>query len=151
MQLLPTRASCEFAMLFACAFVLAACGGPANSSLSCVVVKTECSPLYDPPTYAAIYSKIFQPTCAAGRGTCHTADAKMGGLFFQNPAEAYQLLIGVTDGRARVLRDNPGCSLLAERLESRDRRFQMPPGTPLSDAELCTVMKWLAAGAPESP
>jgi hypothetical protein len=75
----------------------------------------------------------------------------MGGLFFQDPAQAYQLLIGVTDGRTRVLRDNPGCSSLAERLESRDPRFQMPPGSRLLDAELCTVMKWLAAGAPESP
>jgi cytochrome c551/c552 len=148
---MQTTAARNVVALLACAWSFAVAGCAGDPGPSCVVVKTDCQPLYDPPTYTAIFDKIFQPTCASGRGTCHTSDAKMGGLFFQDSAQAYQLLLGKTDGRARVIPDNPGCSLLAERLASSDPAFEMPPGARLSDAELCTVMKWLGAGAPSGP
>jgi len=139
------------AALGACALALASCSDPPKNDLPCVTLKTDCSPLYDPPTYPVIYAKTFQPTCATGMGTCHTADSRKGGLYFQDPAQAYQLLLGKTDGRARILPNNPGCSILAERLFAEDRTLRMPPGGGLSDAELCDFAKWLTAGAPENP
>lgn len=151
MRVTRIRPRRDIVALLAGIFAFTACGGPSDSAPSCVTVKTDCQPLYDPPTYATIYDNIFQPTCAAGKGTCHTSDSKMGGLFFENAAQAYDLLLGMTDGRARILPNNPGCSLLAEKLESSDPAFQMPPGSPLSEPALCTIMKWLAAGAPNSP
>ncbi len=82
--------------------VLLGCGGPSAPPSACVEIKTSCQPLYEPATYPILYEKLFQPTCASGVGTCHTADAKMGGLYFQSSAQAYQLLLGKTDGRARI-------------------------------------------------
>lgn len=103
-----------------------------------------CKPEYDPPAYATIYTKILHPTCASGSGTCHTSDAAMGGLVFEDPDRAYDLLL-----RSRVVPGNPSCSLLMERLESNDPSFRMPRGdVPLNPAEICTIAKWIAAGAP---
>jgi len=130
---------------------MSGCGGPNAPASACVPIKTDCQPLYEPPTYPTLYEKIFKPTCASGMGTCHTADSKKGGLFFDDPAQAYQLLLGKTDGRARIVPSNPGCSLLAEKVASTDPLFRMPPGNGLSAAELCDVMQWLGAGAGESP
>ena len=145
---MPTRASLAFG---ACVLAALSCGDPPKGDLPCVTLKTDCMPLFDPPTYPTIYDKIFQPTCAAGRGTCHTPDAHMAGLYFQDPAQAYQLLLGMVDGRARILPNNPGCSILAERLFASDPARRMPPGGGLSDAQLCDFAKWLTAGAPENP
>src|SRR5262249_19996875 len=120
----------------AIAVLFVACGHPADPGPACVDLSVACRPLHDPPTYSVIYSTIFQPTCAAGLSTCHSPDAKKAGLFFEDPAQAYRLLLGMADGRARVLPNDPGCSLLAERVESKDPNFRMPPGTGLMPAEL---------------
>lgn len=116
---------------------------PCVSNLS-----TNCRPLYDPPTFQAVYENTLHPTCGSGTGTCHTADAAKGGLVFEDPDAAYELLLGKLDGRARVIPDDPACSLLVKRLESSDPAFRMPPGTsPLPAAERCTVIRWIAQGA----
>ena len=109
-----------------------------------------CKPEYDPPVYATIYDKILHPTCATGSGTCHTSDAAMGGLVFEDPDAAYDLLLGKNGApHARVVPGNASCSLLMERLESNDPSFRMPRGdVPLAPAEICTIAKWIAAGAP---
>ena len=61
------------------------------------------------------------------------------------------LLLGKTDGRARVLPDDPGCSILAKRILSKDPAFRMPPGNvPLLDGEICDIVKWLADGAKDN-
>jgi hypothetical protein len=139
------------AAVFACAILLSACSTPADPGPSCVTLNTQCQPLYDPPAYSTIFSKIFQPSCAIGTGTCHTSDARKLGLYFENPAQAYQLLLGMTDGRARVLPNDPGCSILAERILSKDPAFRMPPGdAPLLDGEICDIVKWLADGAKDN-
>jgi hypothetical protein len=148
---MPMRALAGLAAFGGCVVALASCSDPPPADLPCVTLKTDCMPLYDPPTYPTIYAKIFQPTCATGIGTCHTADSRKAGLYFQDASQAYQLLIGMADGRARVLPNNPGCSILAERLFSSDPAKRMPPGGGLSDAQLCDIAKWLAAGAPENP
>ena len=133
------------------ALALASCSDPPKNDLPCVALNANCAPFFDPPTYSAIYTQIFQTTCATGTGTCHTADSRKGGLYFQDPMQAYALLMGTSDGRARILPNNPGCSILAERLFAMDPAVRMPPGGGLSDAELCDFAKWLTAGAPENP
>ena len=130
--------------------VLASCSDPPKNDLPCVTLNANCMPLFNPPTYGEIYTKVFQMTCATGMGTCHAADSRKGGLYFQDPTQAYALLMG-SDGRARVLPNNPGCSILAERLFASDRAVRMPPGGGLDDATLCDFAKWLTAGAPENP
>jgi hypothetical protein len=137
--------------LFGC-LAGAACSSPsaaAPTTQSCVEgLRTDCSPLYDPPTFSTIFAKILQPTCAQGQGTCHTSDAAMGGLVFEDADNAYALLLGEVDGRARVKPGDPGCSLLVERLEANSSTVRMPPGpTPLSEAARCDIVQWISEGA----
>jgi hypothetical protein len=119
-----------------------------SAQLECVHPSASCQPLYDPPTFQALYDNILHPTCASGSGTCHTSDARMGGLVFEDEMSAYNLLLGMVDGRARVLPQNPGCSILLERLYASDPQLRMPPGShPLSAPELCTFVQWITRGA----
>jgi hypothetical protein len=97
--------------------------------------------------YTTIFDKTFHPTCAAGKGTCHTADAAKGGLVFENADDAYALLLGTKDGRKRVVPGDPACSLVMERLSSSDPSFHMPPGASLLPAETCAIAQWIAQGA----
>ena len=116
---------------------------------SCVTdVVADCAPQYSPPTFAVVFEKILRPTCASGKGTCHTADAAKGGLVFEEPDVAHGLLLGKRDGRARVAAGDPACSLLVRRLRALDSRERMPPGpTGLSAGEICTVTRWIGDGA----
>jgi hypothetical protein len=106
----------------------------------------DCKPLYD-PTFQNLFDKTFHPTCAAGRGTCHTADAAKAGLVFENADDAYGLLLGTKDGRKRVVPGDPSCSLLIERLASADPSFHMPPGASILPAEECAIVQWIQSGA----
>jgi len=128
---------------------LAGCGTPDPPASQCVAIKTDCNPFYV-PTYANVFAMTLMQTCAAGTGTCHSDDARKGGLYFVDSALAYQLLLGMgPDKRARVLPNNPGCSILAQRLESTVPNFRMPPGAGLTPPELCAVVQWMANGAPQ--
>jgi hypothetical protein len=72
----------------------------------------------------------------------------MGGLILEDPDESYARLLGELDGRARVVAGDPECSLLVRRLRAASRSLRMPPGpTPLPDAEICTIVRWIADGA----
>jgi len=124
---------------------------PAAGDPPCVTgLSADCQATYDPPTYETIYAKIFVPTCATGKGTCHTSDAAMGGLVFASPDDAYAMLLGQNGAHARVLPNDASCSLLMKRLTSNDPNYRMPRGpTPLSAGDICTVTKWIAQGAPK--
>lgn len=105
-------------------------------------------PLYDPPAYSTIYDKILHPTCAEGIATCHTADGAKGGLIFENADDSYALLLGQKGGRARVIPNNPACSLIVIKTASTDPNFRMPPGNiALPAAEFCDIQLWIAQGA----
>ncbi len=107
-----------------------------------------CAATYDPPLYQTIYDNILHPTCATGTGTCHTSDAAMGGLVFENADTAYGLLLGTNGGKVRVIPGNPACSLLIERLASSDPNFHMPPGpNSIPAGDECTIVRWIQAGA----
>jgi hypothetical protein len=129
-----------------CALALACSSDPLPAP--CVTLRTECSPLYRPPSFTNIFARTLTQSCAVGMGTCHTADVGMGGLAFVDEASSYDLLLGKTDGKPRVLPGDPGCGILAQRLKSTDPNFRMPRGNGLIDAELCDFELWLTAGAP---
>jgi hypothetical protein len=136
---------------FAAALVLAAgCGSKGDDTPACVTnLPKTCMPLYDPPTFSTIYAKILHPTCAEGIATCHTSDGAKAGLVFENEDDAYALLLGQRGGRARVLPNDPACSLIIIRTASTDPNFRMPPGNvPLPAEELCDIQLWIAQGAP---
>jgi hypothetical protein len=62
--------------------------------------------------------------------------------------DTYSRLLGELDGRARVKPNDAACSLLVERLEAASSTERMPPGpTPLSAAERCDIVLWIAGGA----
>jgi len=128
--------------------VLLGCGDSPETDASCVTLDAACRPLYEPPTFPVIFERILHPTCAQGFGTCHTGDARMAGLSFEDQDEAHALLLGESGDKARVLAANPECSLLMQRLASTDPSFRMPPGpTPLLDSELCAIGAWIRDGA----
>jgi hypothetical protein len=126
-----------------------ACSEPAAPLDPCVSgLNTACSPLYDPPTFDTLFEKILRPSCAQGMGTCHTADGARGRLVMEDADETYGALLGELGQRARVVPGDPACSLLVRRLEAPGADERMPPGpTPLSAAERCTVVLWIANGA----
>jgi hypothetical protein len=134
--------------------LVGACGTSSGSpTLACVAnLSTACAPLYTPPTYPTIYAMTFQPTCATGIGTCHTADAAQGGLSFADEQQSYEQLLGMNGAIVRVVAGDPACSLLMERLETTDPTFHMPKGpNSLPAAALCDVAQWIANGATNDP
>jgi hypothetical protein len=135
--------------LLCCATILGA-SGCGSSTPACVKTPSlDCSPLFAPPTYQAIFTQILEPNCATGMGTCHTPDGAKNGLVFADADAAYQLLLSPPNTSPRVLPGDPGCSLIMIRLESTDPNYRMPPGpTPLDPAARCAIAQWIAQGAP---
>lgn len=121
--------------------------GKGSDGLACVEgLPAQCSPLYA-PTFDNLFTRTLQPTCAQSGASCHSSQGMMGGLVFEDENAAYNLLLGKTDGKARVNPGDPSCSLIVEHLESTDPGQVMPPGAPLSDQEKCVFIQWIAMGA----
>lgn len=118
----------------------AACAAPSEGEqTACVTMNLDCRPLVAPPTFDAIYTNILQPTCAAGGGPCHNSGA--GNLDMRSADVAYAALA------SRIDPSTIGCSTLARRLETTDEAFRMPPGSKLSEPQLCAIRQWMAQGA----
>jgi Planctomycete cytochrome C len=148
------RFSSTLLLPLAAVVLIGACGTSSGSDApACVAnLSTACDPLYSPPTYPTIFTMTFQPTCATGIGTCHTADAAQGGLSFADEQTSYEQLLGMNGANVRVVPGDPACSLLMERLESTDPSFHMPKGpNSLPAAALCAVAQWIANGATNDP
>jgi hypothetical protein len=124
-----------------CAETACSSDGPA-----CVSVTSDCSPLYA-PTFDEIFSRTLSPTCAQPGAGCHSSGGIQGGLYFATADSAYALLLGDSTAAATVVPGDASCSVLVERLESNDPATLMPPGSKLSDAEICAVVQWIQEGA----
>lgn len=151
--------------VWAVAFALAACGGddanPAGSGGSsgnggtggsgedCLDPLSEACDLAFAPTYDAFYDNLLNRTCGASStgSSCHGPDGGMAGLYLHDREMAYDYLLGRVDDRARVIPDDPECSVLVHRIESTDPDFLMPPTARLSDGERCAIERWIATGA----
>ena len=98
--------------------------------------------------YDAIWRNGMTTCGSADTGPfCHSAEGQMAGLNLSDQDTAYEALLGGLDGRARVIPGDPECSVLMQRLESEDPAFQMPPSGRMTDAERCSIIKWIAEGA----
>lgn len=117
------------ALLFA---ALAACGG----DVECVEVSTSCTPEYE-PTFDAAYANTFA-SCALS-SACHGQGSPNGLDLGASADDAYDALLA----RDYVVPGEPGCGEVTIRLGEGS----MPPGAPLSAAELCAVRTWIADGA----
>lgn len=114
----------------------------ASSDGTCVVSRADtCSPLYS-PTWNNIYERTIDRKCAQGGSACHGAAPGQGGLVLKGADEAYAALLA-----SYVVPNDATCSDLMVRLHSDVPGIAMPPGSPLSDAERCSVEQWIAAGA----
>lgn len=133
---------------WAMCFVPALGGCGDGGGRACVTIDPSCTPLYA-PTFDNIYENTLHKTCAQ-TAVCHSREGAMGGLVYEDPDEAYRLLLGQMApkvGDAKVLPGDAACSELVERIESANVSFQMPPGKPLLAAERCAIEQWIAAGA----
>ena len=117
-------------------------GCPTDPPPACIVVDTGCAPLYA-PTFDNIYNMTLRDTCGSQRTSCHSAAGMSGGMSFQDEAHAFAAL-----RNGRVVPGDPACSKMIVRTDSPGAPYQMPPGDPLSAAERCVLIQWVAAGAP---
>lgn len=117
----------------------AACGEEAPPA--CIAVDTSCAPLY-PPTFENVYANTLRVTCGSERSACHSRTGE-GNMSLAEPSIAHQALLA-----GRVAPGDPACSELIVRTSSPGADYQMPPGQPLSEAERCALIQWVAAGAP---
>jgi hypothetical protein len=116
-------------------------GCTSDTPPSCITVEPTCAPLYA-PTFDNVYTMTLRDTCGSQRSSCHSAAGKQGGMSFEDAQHAYDALLA-----GRVMPGNPGCSKMVIRTDSPGAAYQMPPGDPLSEAERCALIQWVAAGA----
>jgi hypothetical protein len=137
---------------------LGACGGGDDdddtASSVCLGPLPKCTTTAFPPTYDNIYKQVLKTTCASSdtESSCHYGpepEHAQAGLVLSDPEGAYDYLLGKADGRARVVPKDPECSLLIQRIESKDASFRMPVGKdPLKENVRCAIRQWIADGAP---
>jgi hypothetical protein len=125
---------------------LAACSEP-SSNVVCIdatdagVDPKTCVAAYE-PTFDLIEANTFRPTCAKSGVSCHASTGRQGGLNFEDPDDAYGVLL-----EKYVRRSEPACSPLVHRLVSKDGNVRMPPGRSLPEGEQCAIARWIGAGA----
>jgi hypothetical protein len=128
-----------------------AAGDAGDGNGSCLAkLSLDCRPSFEPASYDAIFSNVLRPSCgSSASGTqCHGAEGMQAGLVLADQDEAYESLLGELDGRPRVVRGDPECSMLIQRIESSDPRVRMPLNSPpLSEGQRCAIRQWIAEGA----
>lgn len=112
----------------------------------CIEASVECTPLYE-PTFDEIFTRTLAPSCGVEGSSCHSADGARAGLIFEDPDQAYDLLLGQSGSEPRVIPGDADCSVLSVRVSSSNLGRQMPPGEPLSSGEQCAIIQWIANGA----
>lgn len=147
--LFPARLAA--AALASSLLLVAACGddsGPAAPALVCANVAPDrsspsCTPLYE-PSYDDVFAKTLKPTCAKSGVSCHASTGRQGGLAFEDPDEAYRMLV---DSTHVVRPGDPSCSPIVARIVATDGKVRMPPGRSLEATEQCSIIQWIASGA----
>jgi hypothetical protein len=117
-------------------------GCPSDPPPSCITVDTTCAPLYS-PTFDNVYTMTLRDSCGSDRVSCHSREGQKGGMSFEDEQHAYDALLA-----GRVKAGNPQCSLMIVRTDSPGTDYQMPPGDALEAPERCSLVQWVAAGAP---
>jgi hypothetical protein len=131
------------------ALVLLSIGGcgPAAPDECLLATSTDCAVGYS-PTYTNIFQQSLRGTCGGPGVSCHGIDGAHAGLVFASEQESYDLLLGNTGTRPRVIPGDPDASLLVQRLECSSPLRRMPLNSdPLPATVRCAIVKWIAAGA----
>lgn len=101
----------------------------------------------EPATYADV-QQIVAESCAVP--TCHAASLPSLGLDLET--DPYGATVGVAASTSIILVEPgaPEASYLLEKVSSDTPTAggRMPPGNPLSSAQIETLRSWIAAGAP---
>lgn len=105
--------------------------------------------------FSKIQTEIFTPTCAFTG--CHTGSSPQANLNL-SAGQAYNSLVDVNSvqipSRKRVAPGNSAGSYLIDKLKGSNMAAgtsQMPfGGTPLSDATIDSIAKWIDSGAPNN-
>ena len=121
-----------------------ACNG--QSGEPCLDVDPACDPLYE-PVFEAVFEQTLVSSCGLGATSCHSAEGAHAGLSFDDADLAYELLLEETSEGSLVVEGDASCSPLVAILRSEDASTVMPPGDPLSEAEICAIEQWIDAGA----
>lgn len=112
------------------------------------------------PTFASIQKEIFSTTDSSGRlacTNCHVAGgaANGTGLFLNDPATAYSLLVGrpsrFAAGQTLVVPGDPDNSYIVKKLEGANgiTGLRMPRnnGPFLTEGQMLVIRRWIKDGA----
>lgn len=136
------------ALLAGCALALACGDDTGDDGALCVDLPAQdCAQSY-PPTWDEVWAQTVQPSCTPGEDACHAsanASGSQGGLIFSDQATSYRSLLdgGFLDP------EDPGCSDFMVRMLTEDPVLRMPPGMTVDEGHLCSITRWIEAGAPE--
>ena len=123
--------------------------GDSESSACLEPLARDCAIIW--ADYEAIHDNLLGATCggSATGASCHAPDGAMAGLVLSDVDDAYDMLLSDgSNGLPRVIPGDPECSELVKRLHSEEEGYQMPPGGRLKDNQLCSIVRWIADGAP---
>ncbi len=134
--------------VFSGAFASSCDGDGSRAARACANVppekaSTACAPIYE-PSYANVFSKTLQPTCAKSGVSCHASTGAQAGLAFDDANVAYDQLLDATQA---VRAGDPACSALVQRIVATDGNVRMPPGRSVDPGEQCAIIQWIAGGA----
>ena len=131
--------------------LLPACLGTHDERPACLSAADvdACAPLY-PPEFPVIFGQVLRPTCASPGVSCHGESGRQGDLSLADETQAYEALVGLDGGKARVTPGDPACSEMMVRLDASGHSWSMPPGAPLDERARCSIRRWIAAGAPRT-
>jgi len=96
---------------------------------------------------AAFFSKSVQPVLVANCIRCHGADKQKAHLRLDSRDA---ILAGGKSGPAAVP-GKPDDSLIVKAINYDDDDLQMPPKEKLGDADIKTLVDWIARGLPWNP
>jgi hypothetical protein len=135
-------------ILLASSALLVACGSSGGSDEPACLpapVSTDCTPLYA-PTFENVFGQTLSMKCAVSG--CHKAPDAKAGMELDNIDTAYtELLTKSTTSEPRVKAGDLQCGKVIVRLDTKGESYSMPPSNPLMETELCSIRKWIAAGA----
>lgn len=132
--------------MFLLCVALYGCGANEVPETVCVQnLSTSCSPLFE-PSYTNVFEQTLTRSCGVSGAACHASEGAQAGLILDDADEAYTQLLEPAGAEPRVKPGDPECSPLVVRLEAGGAEG-MPPGSPLSAEERCSIIAWIRDGA----
>jgi hypothetical protein len=123
-------------------------------------LKLTCQPSTAAPSFAGDVQPIFSARCAVP--TCHTGPSAQSALTL-DAGTAYAQIVNVRSTEVRLMRVKPRTirgsflarKILGQGILSGSRMPFICPGAPpasgcLTDAEIFTILSWIANGAPDN-